>query len=373
MKTKILFFNKKEIHKKTNHIGITSMTIFQTIRSIGSLAMIVIIVFAFKSSILDANNIPSGSMIPTLKIGDFLFVNKMRYSLRAPYTERELIRIDEPKRGDIVTFTPPEGAVMDENEIADKHAQNRSFFGQLFYDFMQATDLPLTNMFGKKFVKRVVGLPGDTLRVNQKTFKNKFGREVNYSYVEYKEKGETKFKDYSPTLVDEGKELTDMDNLNAIGKSLFQETKRDFKHYVLEGEYVGIYHFIENFCSRQSGECKIPEGYYMVMGDNRDDSSDSRFWGLVKRDDILGKAFGIYFSINWRDNTCMFKDYVEGQSAEDFKRKNRLTDEEMLQTCHPNEIAGYQYETLLGWLERTLRFRIWRLSVRWERIGRLLE
>ncbi|MFQ3912872.1 signal peptidase I, partial [Leptospira interrogans] len=74
------------------------------ISSTFSFILIVILVFAFKSSVLDANNIPSGSMIPTLKIGDFLFVNKMRYSIRMPFTESELIRIDDPQRGDIVTF-----------------------------------------------------------------------------------------------------------------------------------------------------------------------------------------------------------------------------------------------------------------------------
>src|SRR5690606_16007679 len=68
-----------------------------------SLLLLVLTVFAFKQSILDANNIPSGSMIPTLLVGDYLFVNKMRYSLRVPWTRIRLVDYDHPKRGDIVT------------------------------------------------------------------------------------------------------------------------------------------------------------------------------------------------------------------------------------------------------------------------------
>ena len=88
--------NDLEGTKKSNgEQGLISSTI--------SLIFIILVVFAFKSSILDANNIPSGSMLPTLKIGDFLFVNKMRYSFRMPFSESELFRYDNPKRGDIVT------------------------------------------------------------------------------------------------------------------------------------------------------------------------------------------------------------------------------------------------------------------------------
>jgi signal peptidase I len=88
--------------KKAEEPGLLSSTI--------SLFIIIFVVFAFKSSILDANNIPSGSMLPTLKIGDFLFVNKMRYSFRMPFSEGEIFRYDNPKRGDIVTFIPPDRA-----------------------------------------------------------------------------------------------------------------------------------------------------------------------------------------------------------------------------------------------------------------------
>ncbi|MCB1140131.1 MAG: signal peptidase I, partial [Leptospiraceae bacterium] len=73
-----------------------------------SFGLLLLLVFAFKQSVLDANNIPSGSMIPTLKVGDYLFVNKMRYSLRLPFLGTEILRIDDPKRGEIITFIPRE-------------------------------------------------------------------------------------------------------------------------------------------------------------------------------------------------------------------------------------------------------------------------
>ena len=71
-----------------------------------SLTLLIFSVLAFKDFILDANNIPSGSMVPTLKIGDYLFVNKMRYSIRIPFLGKEIVHIDDPKRGDIITFAP---------------------------------------------------------------------------------------------------------------------------------------------------------------------------------------------------------------------------------------------------------------------------
>ncbi|HMV42757.1 MAG TPA: signal peptidase I [Leptospiraceae bacterium] len=345
--------------------------------SIGSLLFIIILVFGFKSSILDANNIPSGSMIPTLKIGDFLFVNKMRYSFRMPFTEKELYRFDDPKRGDIVTFAPPNRdkvrallialnlspdlsvyipPAIEENYIESNGPQR--FFG-------------LANMFSKRFVKRVIGLPGDTIRLTQTQVKTTRGDAVSYTFIEYKEKGSTDFKNYGPQIQPSEKELSDLDNVNAIGKSLFTENKRDFKHFTIEGSHMGNYTFYE-YCSRNGGVCTIPDGYYMVMGDNRDDSSDSRFWGLVKREDILGKALIIYFSINWKDYTCMYK---EGAGTEsDPYHEEKYENEELFKHCHVSEIdRTMMNESIFGWLDRTLRYRIWRMDIRWKRIGRILQ
>ncbi|MCB1193176.1 MAG: signal peptidase I [Leptospiraceae bacterium] len=377
--------------------------------SVGSLLLIIVIVFAFKSSILDANNIPSGSMIPTLKIGDFLFVNKMRYSFRMPFTEKELIRFDDPKRGDIVTFIPPPEATHDFRNPGQK----------------METDLP--GMFSKRFVKRIVGLPGDTLRVSQRYLTNYKGEKVDYFFFEYKEKGSNEFQSFEPIPVAPKDELLDLDNDKSVGRSLFKEKKGNFEHYVLEGgspsDILGIentnlfpirfsgfnFTYLRNNCN-SGGICKIPEDYYMVMGDNRDDSSDSRIWGFVKRENILGKAMIIYFSINWKDNTCMYKN--DKRYSEFGIDLNKIYDEEELQKkCYHSttysemplkiyegdenyfpsgreirvdsttgrkfyyEMNFFQNynESILTWIDRTLRYRIWRMSVRWSRIGNILK
>jgi len=329
-----------------------------------SLFLIIFFVFAFKSSILDANNIPSGSMIPTLKIGDFLFVNKMRYSLRIPFfSETEIFRYDDPKRGDIVTFNPPDDAIQEDVYTIDS-AGNVSR--------PKKVQIPiLSDIFAKRFVKRVVGMPGDEIRISQKRFKASNGEFVDYTWIEYREKGSDEFKTYNPTPVQNHKELSDVDNLRAIGKSLFTEEKRDFKHFVLEGYHSASYSFIRRNCPENT--CKIPEGHYLVMGDNRDDSSDSRFWGFVRREDILGKALILYFSINWKDFTCMFKSIPEDNSVESVNLQ-RYSKDDLEKQCTAAELNNeFHSESLPEWIFRTLKYRIWRMNVRWERIGRILQ
>ncbi len=214
-------------------------------------------VFTFKWSVLDANNIPTGSMTPTLKIGDLLFVNKMRYALKLPFSNIILWKMDTPKRGDIVTFTPPERA----------------------------------GLHGKTLVKRVIGIPGDTIQV--------LDNEITVSNVQYPvslQKDRNILKDLDYPRKDRNNSLDDFQLFKE--KIIDPKTKTIFlEHYMMKVDITKLF-YVSNLRSPNK-TWTIPAGYYMMMGDNRDDSEDSREWGLVPIEQIHGKVFIAYFSINW--------------------------------------------------------------------------
>lgn len=341
-----------------------------------SLAVLIFLVVCFKSSILDANNIPSGSMIPTLKIGDYLFVNKMRYSLRIPFTEIELFRIDDPRRGDIVTFVPPHET-------------------------------------GKNFVKRVTGMPGDRVRIRNlplceyyrlykipmPAVKREFACEPGnplyanqavVAVVEFKEHDQGNWKDYRPVDVssDSARQmLMDADNTEVLHPDFLPWDSTERPRTVLMETIPGGTHLItegvdpvraDGLCNEVESEgCVIPEDSYLMMGDNRDDSRDSRSIGYIKREKILGKAVIIYFSINWRDLICrsfMGLDSASGM-PQDLEHGFRLPDfppEEQRRKCSTLDLAQ-EDESVFNFLRRTVLYRLSRLSVRWERIGTLLK
>jgi signal peptidase I len=174
-----------------------------------AIVLAVVIAFFVRTFIIQAYKIPSGSMKPTLLIGDHLLVTKFNYGVKLPLLRSMLIPLGEPKRGDIVVFIYPE---------------DRS----------------------KDFIKRMVGLPGDTIEVrDKKVFINNlpwndpYGRHVDSLMI------------------------------------------------------PGAVQPRDNF-----GPVTVPADSFFVMGDNRDESYDSRFWGFVKQQDILGKALIIYWSWN---------------------------------------------------------------------------
>jgi signal peptidase I len=227
---------------------------YSTIAWYVSFAIIIVWVLMFKSVVLSANNIPTGSMIPTLKIGDFLFVNRMRYGLHVPFTDINIWKYAKPERGDIVVFTPPEDA----------------------------------NLEGKTLVKRVIGIPGDEIFVkDDEIFVNNMAYPVN----EVEDRGILSDLDYP-----------------GVGRGMTVDDLVLFKEKVIEpltGE-VKVEHFMMKNANENMGFLRnpqkmfiVPPGSYMVMGDNRDDSDDSRNWGYVASEDIHGKVFMIYFSVNW--------------------------------------------------------------------------
>lgn len=211
------------------------------------LAVALLIVFAIRSSIVEPFKIPSGSMIPTLYVGDFIFVNKFAYGLKLPFSDFfgapiKLIDRAPPKRGDIIVFLYPRE--------------------------------PETH-----YIKRVVGLPGDTVEVRNKVVHingapmAQTAASPDELRAQLKDIGDPRYGDAHMQLFTE--ELADGD-----------------KHQILvdnNNEYT------TNF-----DPAKIPEGNLFVMGDNRDFSNDSRFWGLVPFDNVSGRAEIIWLSM-WFD------------------------------------------------------------------------
>ena len=195
-----------------------------------SLLVAVLIATSIKSAIADWNDIPSGSMLPTILIGDRVFVNKLAYDLKIPYTTLQIVKWSEPKRGDIVVFFSPRD--------------------------------------GKRLIKRVVGLPGDTIAMRNDRLL------INGQFVRYgpPEKG----------IVDQ---LHPMEQ----GRYLF-----------LSEELPGKEHTVMFSSSRPSQDSfeamTIPDGKYFVMGYNRDNSADSRVFGFVDRRLIVGRATMVVIS-----------------------------------------------------------------------------
>lgn len=186
------------------------------------------IVLVLRSFLVEPFTIPSGSMLPTLQVDDFILVNKFAYGLRLPVVGTKIIDIGDPERGDVMVFKVPEDGK--------------------------------TN-----YIKRVIGLPGDHIRYRDKTLY------VNGEVVE------TSFVAKLPPV------------------ELRQEALGDVEHqiYLTMGRQTGA----------GEGEWVVPEGHYFMMGDNRDNSNDSRFWGTVPDELVVGKAFAIW--MHWKSFTSL--------------------------------------------------------------------
>ncbi len=194
---------------------------------------VLLIVFLLRGFVVEPFRIPSGSMLPTLYIGDFILVNKFTYGIRIPVWDKKIINISEPKRGDVVVFRYPRNPSVD-------------------------------------YIKRVVGLPGDHIAYyNKVLYVN--GKAIKKQLIgPYDGPGQTHANEYK-------------ENLLGVKHDILLMPSRP---NVLQGEYI------------------VPENMYFCMGDNRDNSSDSRVWGPVPEKNLVGRAFMIWmhYSDEWHWN-----------------------------------------------------------------------
>ena len=206
---------------------------------------VILIVFVLRSFLVEPFKIPSGSMIPTLLVGDFILVNKYTYGIRLPVINKKIIDINEPERGDVMVFRYPEDPTVD-------------------------------------YIKRVVGLPGDKVVYQNKRLT------INGREVPLKEAGDFLLKDKIQFL---------KQYIETLGKT---------EHAILVDAsepaalpYVKQFPQRENCIYNNDGvACTVPPDHYFMMGDNRDNSSDSRVWGFVPEANIVGKAFFIWFNFS---------------------------------------------------------------------------
>ena len=182
---------------------------------------VLLVVFVLRSFLVEPFQIPSSSMVPPLEVGDYILVNKYTYGIRLPVLRTKVLSLNEPQRGDVMVFFPP-------------------------------------HMNDTYYIKRVVGLPGDTISYRKKRL-----------YV-----NGTEVPDETLAVVPEG----------GYRYRLSQETLGDAVHLVQENESRPARDFT----------VQVKPGHYFMMGDNRDNSSDSRIWGQVPEKDIVGKAFAVW-------------------------------------------------------------------------------
>lgn len=203
---------------------------------------VILFVFILRSFLVEPFQIPSPSMVPTLQIGDFILVNKFAYGIRLPIINKKIVDIGQPKRGDVMVFRYP----VDPS---------------------------------KDYIKRVIGLPGDTVAYQNKRLT------INGHPVETRQIGDylhAERRYYSHQFIEQHGEaqyhtLNDPDAPAAIpGAANFP--------------------YRENCSYNNAGVmCTVPPGHYFMMGDNRDNSEDSRYWGFVPDENIVGKAFFIWW------------------------------------------------------------------------------
>ncbi|KIF82663.1 signal peptidase I [Noviherbaspirillum autotrophicum] len=210
----------------------------------GSFFPVIALVFVLRSFLYEPFKIPSSSMVPTLVIGDLILVNKYTYGIRLPILNKKIIEINNPQRGDVMVFKYPKDPSLD-------------------------------------YIKRVIGVPGDKIVYRNKRLTVN-GKEVSYAPL----------PDY-------------LDEEHLTYSKQYVEKLPGATHRILNDERAPAY--VQNpdpfpmheLCSYnlEGFACSVPAGHYFMMGDNRDNSLDSRYWGFVPDGNIVGKAFFVWMNL----------------------------------------------------------------------------
>lgn len=202
---------------------------------------VILVVFLVRSFIVEPFKIPSGSMMPTLLAGDYILVNKYTYGLRVPVLNNAFVEMNKPARGDVIVFHYPPDTSID-------------------------------------YIKRVIGLPGDKIRYQDKQL------QINGQPIALEPVGDYEYV---------------MSGLNIMTAKQYREQLGNVSHDIL------IHDVMVNYDSDAIGakfanneEIMVPAGHYLAMGDNRDNSSDSRVWGFVPENNLVGKAFFIWMNFD---------------------------------------------------------------------------
>ncbi len=211
----------------------------------GAFFPVIALVFFLRSFLVEPFKIPSSSMVPTLLVGDLILVNKFTYGIRLPVLNKKIIDMNDPQRGDVMVFKYPKDMSQD-------------------------------------YIKRVIGVPGDKISYENKRLTVN-GKEVSYTAMD----------DY-------------LDDERPIYHKQLKEDLLGVKHRILNMDGRSSFEFrnVENFPQREACvytydkfTCTVPEGNYFMMGDNRDNSQDSRYWGFVPNKNIVGKAFLVWMNL----------------------------------------------------------------------------
>lgn len=220
---------------------------------------VILIVFLLRSFLVEPFKIPSGSMLPTLLVGDFILVNKFEYGIRLPVINQKVIELGNPQRGDVMVFRFPKDPSLD-------------------------------------YIKRVVGTPGDV--------------------VEYKDKRLT-INGQASAYAADGRFEYASSGLNFVRGDMWREQLGSHNHIAMtlaDEPPVRVYEVDGNFPHRENCsyseagfKCTVPPGHYFMLGDNRDASNDSRYWGFVPDANIVGRAFFVWW--NFDDFLNMLKSF----------------------------------------------------------------